>query len=299
MLPRKTIIIILAGLILLTLALFFAFVFIEKKPRPNTEVAQINSVLGKDYAKPTAGVSEDTDKDGLKDWEEMLWNTDVNKADTDGDGTSDGSEVRQGRNPTTKGPNDAIDTEVVGQNTATNKPFPPTQQSKNIDKKEPVVIPTATTTIEQPKTPIITESPEKKYGNTLGDTLTAFARNTQPKIQAAFEKILKNPSIPEGFDEIYAVALQFNSLAADLQKITAPNQSLEELHSSLIKNYFTQGQALTSISSYKNSSVPVDKYQFSNKSALDTAHTLTALSQYFKTNSITFKPGEGGYIFDF
>lgn len=50
----------------------------------------------------------DTDNDGLKDWEELLWATDANKKDTDGDGTPDGEEVKDGRDPLKKGPNDFL-----------------------------------------------------------------------------------------------------------------------------------------------------------------------------------------------
>ncbi len=49
---------------------------------------------------------KDSDNDGLKDWEEALWKTDVNNSDTDGDGTTDGEEVKIGRNPAIAGPND-------------------------------------------------------------------------------------------------------------------------------------------------------------------------------------------------
>lgn len=51
----------------------------------------------------------DTDSDGLKDWEETLWNTDTANPDTDGDGTSDGDEVAIGRDPNVAGPNDVYD----------------------------------------------------------------------------------------------------------------------------------------------------------------------------------------------
>ncbi|MFA6297171.1 MAG: thrombospondin type 3 repeat-containing protein [Candidatus Paceibacterota bacterium] len=50
----------------------------------------------------------DTDKDSLKDWQEVLWGTDKNNPDTDGDGTSDGDEVAAGRDPLIKGPNDNL-----------------------------------------------------------------------------------------------------------------------------------------------------------------------------------------------
>jgi len=50
----------------------------------------------------------DTDKDGLADWEEVLWKTNKNNSDTDGDGTSDSAEIAAGRDPKKAGPDDAI-----------------------------------------------------------------------------------------------------------------------------------------------------------------------------------------------
>lgn len=49
---------------------------------------------------------KDSDNDGLKDWEEVLWKTDAKNPDTDADGTPDGKEVEEGRNPAVKGPGD-------------------------------------------------------------------------------------------------------------------------------------------------------------------------------------------------
>jgi len=51
----------------------------------------------------------DTDKDGLKDWQEVLWGTDKTNPDTDGDGVKDGTEISEGRDPVIKGPNDSLD----------------------------------------------------------------------------------------------------------------------------------------------------------------------------------------------
>lgn len=50
----------------------------------------------------------DSDNDGLKDWEEVLWKTDKNNSDTDGDGTLDGEEVKQSRDPLKSGPDDQL-----------------------------------------------------------------------------------------------------------------------------------------------------------------------------------------------
>lgn len=51
---------------------------------------------------------EDKDNDGLQAWEEGLYRTDPANQDTDGDGASDGDEVKASRNPLVKGPNDTI-----------------------------------------------------------------------------------------------------------------------------------------------------------------------------------------------
>jgi len=52
----------------------------------------------------------DSDGDGLRDWEEALWKTDPFNPDTDGDGTVDGREISDSRDPTVKGPDDKIKT---------------------------------------------------------------------------------------------------------------------------------------------------------------------------------------------
>lgn len=58
---------------------------------------------------PTGSVlSLDTDSDGLLDWEEDFRGTDKTNPDSDGDGTSDGEEVRTGRDPLVEGPNDPL-----------------------------------------------------------------------------------------------------------------------------------------------------------------------------------------------
>lgn len=56
----------------------------------------------------TVAADKDTDKDGLRDWQEVLWKTDVNDPDTDKDGTQDGEEVSNGRDPMIAGPKDTL-----------------------------------------------------------------------------------------------------------------------------------------------------------------------------------------------
>ena len=58
----------------------------------------------------------DTDNDGLRDWEEFLYQTDETNPDTDGDGASDGSEVARGYDPLVSGT--GTTTEVTSSTTA-------------------------------------------------------------------------------------------------------------------------------------------------------------------------------------
>ena len=52
--------------------------------------------------------NQDTDNDGLKDWEEELYKTDLRNPDTDNDGFLDGEEVTAGTNPLIKAPGDKL-----------------------------------------------------------------------------------------------------------------------------------------------------------------------------------------------
>lgn len=63
----------------------------------------------------TEEINRDSDNDGLKDWEEVLWKTNPQNPDTDNDGTKDGQEIKENRNPLAKGPDDQL-SKVPGTN---------------------------------------------------------------------------------------------------------------------------------------------------------------------------------------
>lgn len=50
----------------------------------------------------------DQDTDGLADWLEEFYGSNLNNPDTDGDGTNDGDEISQKRNPIIAGPDDVL-----------------------------------------------------------------------------------------------------------------------------------------------------------------------------------------------
>ena len=80
--------------------------FIKGENSDSQATNKDNIVASAPNVKETAEI--DTDGDGLRDWEEVLWNTDPQKSDSDGDGTPDGEEVRAERDPTISGPSDGV-----------------------------------------------------------------------------------------------------------------------------------------------------------------------------------------------
>lgn len=73
----------------------------------------------------TRSSDDDSDSDGLNDWEELLWETDPNNPDSDGDGTEDGEEVSQNRHPAI--PGERFDSLTEAQIRAVERSQPETQ----------------------------------------------------------------------------------------------------------------------------------------------------------------------------
>lgn len=80
---------------------------IIKKNSTSQNGANINQILS------LASNQIDTDKDGLSDWEESLYGTDLNSPDSDGDGYLDGEEVISKRDPLKRGPDDFLSTDIT------------------------------------------------------------------------------------------------------------------------------------------------------------------------------------------
>lgn len=81
-----------------------------KKPKVDykTKKTGQGAVLQKGGLPQLKEAQLDSDNDGLKDWEEKLWGTDSSNPDTDGDGALDGEELKKGRDPLKKGPDDKL-----------------------------------------------------------------------------------------------------------------------------------------------------------------------------------------------
>lgn len=103
-LPSKQFIAILVSLFFIIGGGYFVF-FRARAPQENI-MAQKTAEKNE---QASLFAAKDTDGDGLKDWEEVLWHTDPENVDTDGDGAKDNDEILAKRDPAKAGPNDRID----------------------------------------------------------------------------------------------------------------------------------------------------------------------------------------------
>ena len=84
------------ALVIIVVGVFYNYApsfFAKQEPNKKTVIAISESSTNRELG------NRDTDRDGLPDWEEYLYNASPTSADSDGDGTNDGDEVKAGRNP--------------------------------------------------------------------------------------------------------------------------------------------------------------------------------------------------------
>lgn len=117
-------------MVLVLLVITAILVFTSKKDDPElkAEKSTIQNTIGE----------IDSDNDGLPDWKEILWKTDPKVSDTDKDGTSDGEELKENRNPTKPAPSDELtDEEIKSLNSPSDyvSPFDRTSKTEDLTQK--------------------------------------------------------------------------------------------------------------------------------------------------------------------
>lgn len=206
-----------------------------------------------------SSATKDSDLDGLYDWEESLWGTDMNDSDTDDDGTSDGDEVSQNRNPLIAGPNDVLynNSDLVSPDT-TEEEFSEAKQefysaflqqrgeeiremtvealiqdfnAEEFSDKEKYSLSDLNTSSQSDEVFI------RAYGNTLGEIFARYAnKDDYPYDEVAiFGRSMQNKNSSELF-KLEFVSLAYKNLAEDLLATEIP-MSAAENHLLLVNGY--------------------------------------------------------------
>lgn len=280
----------------------------------NTERQTINSIadgLRKDS-------EQDDDGDGLMNWEEALWGTDPQKADSDGDGTNDGEEIRESRNPLIGG-EDRVSIQASGVSSVTDNTktgqisrdlFGNYLQAKRIgvpldaSLQEQIINQAFTNrslSVEfKPFTPsdiqLAPGNDLKKYGNDLGLAFYAGrTNNTRTEVD-----ILESALVSENRAEIGQldpIIQGYTAMIAELKSVRVP-QSLMGQHLELMNS---MGLVLSDIKGFRLifddpivGLASVSNY-FNDVDRL--SDSISSIKNFLVEENISFEQAEYGYVF--
>jgi hypothetical protein len=303
-------------MILAVTAIFCALIFKNGNPFKSNK-------SGEKIATPEAlveGIQQgielnDTDSDGLYDWEETLRGTEVTKADTDNDGTSDGDEVKQERNPLIPGPNDSAveptDTSATsGQEAAANAANQPETLSSELSKNlltQLVSLKGSDSLTAENKAQLLSELTQftigsfnyKQYNkqsllildNFSSQELRAYASNFATiQINLISSISIQGDAI---LKDILVLSRIYSDAAENLSQIAVPS-ALSDIHLTVVNNYSAVSKALEA---FKDDSDPAKKavsigaYQNAVESQ---EQMLEIIARYLEQNDIMFTADQDG-----
>ena len=247
-----------------------------------TPVEEGSNTVESTSEKITVDYDKDSDSDSLKDWEEALWKTDPEVADTDKDGTSDGEEVKVGRDPRVGGPKDTLQYNI-GVKTE--------KGSEEIKKSEPK----NTEVVVIPKPQGLSETQIlKNYGNTVAILLKNFSKFTDEL--SVLQDVIQDTN-DTNVERLLLIKSKYQSLAIALQSVPVPDKT-KKVHNTLIEAEVSHIRAVeTLMNSRENNKIPVESYVVYNNSGLLGARAIYSLAQFFKDEGVVFTVNEEGYIF--
>lgn len=266
--------------------------------------------------------NQDTDSDGLKDWEEALLGTDLRKSDTDGDGTNDNAEAKQGRNPLVKGPGDKAS--ETSKNGIADQDLTPTDKlARNFfarymelsqaglgdDKQSQMELISSViengVVLSKPKTYNVThfsispaDGPDaiKNYGNIVGGI---FTKHNNPNFPS--EVIVAKDSIeqddPQILTKIDPIIVAYKNIVTDLLKVPVP-QSMARTHLTLVNSMsilLFSAESLRKIDVDALSGVQGTSVWLGGAQNLNAS--FNAIKDSLKANKVVYGPQEPGIFF--
>ncbi len=257
----------------------------------------------------------DSDKDGLPDWEERLNQSDPFTADTDGDGTEDGAEIREGRDPTKAGPNDKVvapkgvgfatsSTDLLGIKkeffakylaSASRDVRETTFRDliKGFDKRKFI------STNEILDLNISSdESPEalRAYGNAFGVIIKKYTGRTTQNEEVVLAEGMKTRS-DESLKGLQLIAVDYRNFSRDLRALLVP-RPLAPAHLKIVNGYDGMYRGLLGMQYlFSNPVEGAAGYQTYTKMRIEMIAGYADVVMYLREKNIAFTIYEPGYPF--
>ncbi len=299
-----------------------AFILAEFRNKKTEKVVYQALVATSTSVIPSELQYQDSDKDGLKDWEEVLLGIDSKNPDSDGDGTTDGEEVVLNRNPLVKGPKDKMETstttkiaqkENLTQTDIMARDFFARYMelrqlgiSENKINQEELIQ-------EVMKNGIVISTPKlytsksilsssasgkdaiKKYGNDIGKVFRQYSSNARNEVAIAKESIDKED--PEVLKELDPIIKNYKNIISGLLKVPAP-QAVGNLHLRLVNSiYILQFNAELLKKSESDGVSALQGVSNYMSGAKEANEVFNALKNYFDDEGVFFDQGEAGAYF--
>lgn len=269
---------------------------------------------------------DDSDNDGLQDWEEILWKTDPNNPDTDGDGTPDGEEIKQSRNPLKAGPDDKLkDVKIFSQENISGDAagltktdilardffanFLSLYQSGKLDEQNKKKLTESfLAEINQEKLPdqyklsdikIINDNSNtalKNYGDETARIINKYQATVAEDEITIINRALKEESGKE-LQKLDSAINLYQNVSRDLLQIKIPSD-MSSHHLNLINSAYNLSLALMNIKETLKDPIKgiigLNQYK---KEYLRIKQTLWNISKFFTNKEIFFSKNEEGYKF--
>lgn len=268
-------------------------------------------------------LDKDSDNDGLKDWEEVLWKTDSQNPDTDKDGTSDGEEVKLNRNPLKPAPGDEFAassselnseqeetlTQKIGREFLVQYLSLKGMENLNSEQKDAIINSMLAKISGEPLASryndkdikILTDNSRdsvKTYINKLGKVFQNFKNIKTGELQI-FTDILsieteKDPEKIEMLKEneiIYKIAVQ------EILRIPTPS-NYKNIHLGFLNNFSNAGEAISKMAMiYIDPAQAIIGFQIYINEASEIVAIFKDFKKQFYKDGIKMSPNEDGYIF--
>ncbi len=296
----------------------------QQKPLVQQDLAVSNQVTATE-------IDKDSDNDGLKDWEELLWKTDINNPDTDGDGTPDGEEIKQDRNPlvaSKSGKNDKLETEktkvesspaeypttlteAIGQQFFSNYLFlrESSGGSVSAEDKETLIasflssINTLGTGPKEiyTKSDIKIDSAETKdsikdYGNNLAFVIKKYFDPISESEMAVLKKYLDSKDKAD-LKELEKISNAYSNTAKEMVSLTTP-QSFSESHLNLINYFINISKEISKMgTTYEDPVQAVSAIKQYQEDSTAAYQIFRSLNDYFLSKGAVFESNEPAEFF--
>lgn len=268
----------------------------------------------------TKNTDIDSDGDGLKDWEEVLWKTDPRRADSDSDGIKDGDEAviikdkTTARASTTSSDLVLASTGAPGTITAefSKEIFSKYMElkkggtklnasgvddlAKNFINNSPALDLKPTEYVDTDFLPIVRETNAdiKVYGNELGRIVTTNSPRTKENELYIFLLSIQN-SDEKKLADLDPIISGYKNIIKQAAAMKVPESALS-VHAELLTSMSAVEKTIEGMSKlYSDPIVAIPSMNAYQTSVASMSVAFRSMIAYFNSQGVTFTPGETGY----